>query len=185
MIAVQSEGRRHYLTGDTYSVKDRLRGAGCKWDPERRAWWTGKQETAEQLVAQLQSGAQATPPDDDQPQPQKQYVAGKATYKGRTYYIAGRVNRGRTHYDDQVDAVTSRDGSKMLLLFRDGSSQFWADRCSVEVLKSYDRPQTIVGLQRYAEQIRANGGAHPNACPNCGSTSCSTAYGRPGLCDED
>lgn len=53
MISIQSEGRRHYLVGDTYALRDALRDAGAKWDPDHRAWWTGKKEVAEALVARL------------------------------------------------------------------------------------------------------------------------------------
>lgn len=58
-ITIQSEGRRHYLIGDTYPIKNAIRGAGCNWDRDRGAWWTGKREVAEQLVAGVQSGAVA------------------------------------------------------------------------------------------------------------------------------
>lgn len=56
-ITIQSEGRRHYLTGDTYPIKTAIRNAGCNWDRDRGAWWTGKREVAEGLIAGLQSGA--------------------------------------------------------------------------------------------------------------------------------
>lgn len=56
-ITIQSEGRRHYLVGDTYPIKSAIRDAGCKWDRERGAWWTGRRETAESLVSRVQSGA--------------------------------------------------------------------------------------------------------------------------------
>ncbi len=56
-ITIQSEGRRHYLVGDTYPIKNAIRGAGCNWDRDRGAWWTGKREVAEQLVAGVASGA--------------------------------------------------------------------------------------------------------------------------------
>lgn len=56
-ITIQSEGRRHYLTGNTYPIKDAIRSAGCKWDRDRGAWWTGKREVAEALVSGATSGA--------------------------------------------------------------------------------------------------------------------------------
>ncbi len=56
-ISITSEGRRHYLVGDTYPIKGAIRSAGCKWDPERKAWWTGKRETAESIVASVATGA--------------------------------------------------------------------------------------------------------------------------------
>lgn len=56
-ITIQSEGRRHYLVGDTYPIRSAIRNAGCKWDSDRRAWWTGKLETAQKLVGKVASGA--------------------------------------------------------------------------------------------------------------------------------
>lgn len=56
-ITIQSEGRRHYLIGDTYPIRAAARTAGCKWDPDRRAWWSGKRETAERLVSGVAAGS--------------------------------------------------------------------------------------------------------------------------------
>src|SRR5690606_26519871 len=56
-ITIKSEGRRHYLVGDTYPVKGAIRDAGCKWDRDRGAWWTGKRDVAEAIVASVKSGA--------------------------------------------------------------------------------------------------------------------------------
>jgi hypothetical protein len=151
-ISVQVEGRRAYIVGNTYPVRDAIRAAGAHWDGERKAWWTGKKEEAEQLIARLNQSAAAqskTPRDG-----LNSVVAGRAEYKGKTYYIAGRVNRG----DDSVSAVTTQDGAKILLYFRDGSSQFWAARAEVSIVKHYDRPQTIRDLKEYAERAKQGGG---------------------------
>jgi hypothetical protein len=180
-ITIQSEGRRHYLIGNTYPLKDQIRGAGCKWDGDRKAWWTGKRDVAEQLAGAAAGSASTETTPSSEPKRDAPgdagIVAGKATYKGKSYYVAGRIDRGRTHYDDRVEAVSSRDGSRLLLLFRDGSSQFWADRAGVQVVKSYDRPQTIGRLKRFADeakQARAQGNddgipdGRRYECPECG-----------------
>ena len=196
-ISIDQQGRRFYLRGNTYPLKDQLRGAGCKWDPDTKCWYTGKRELAEQCAqgiiptpvassdpstASLESmqnaddwtsaaAATTTAPGDDA------IVAGRATYKGQTYYIAGRVDRGPTHYDDHVQAVTTRDGAKTLLYSRDGKLKFWAVRELVSVTKSYDRPQTIGKMRRFAEkakEARAQGYADGIAegqryeCSECG-----------------
>src|SRR5690606_3647419 len=97
-------------------------------------------------------------PGSDRPAPGRdQVVAGTATYKGRTYYVAGKIDRGRTHWDDSVDAVTTRDGSKYLLCFRDGSKSFWAARAEVQLLKVYRKPQTIGRPLDFAEEATAAG----------------------------
>lgn len=161
MVRIESEGRRHYLVGDTYAVRDRIRALGAHWDAGRKAWWTGKRDQAEALVAQL-NAAPAPAASEARPEPQapgmSAIVAGRATYKGRTYYIAGRRERGRTAYDDTVEAIRSRDGSRVLLYFRDGSRQFWAPTAEVQVLRTYERPQTIQGLRDYAERAQQGGG---------------------------
>lgn len=190
-IKIVSEGRRHYITGNTYPIKDQLRSAGAKWDAERKAWWTGKREVAEQFVSASVGVVHQDAPERPAAAPsngapgESATVAGKATYKGRTYYIAGRVARGRTSWDDRVDAVTSRDGSRVLLYFRDGSSQFWASRADVQIGKVYDRPQTIARLQAFAAEARAAGGADAaiadraeksGRCRGCGGALVSAAH---------
>lgn len=60
-ITIETRGRRHYLIGDTFPIKGAIKSAGCKWDPDAKAWYTGKRETADALVAQVAAGAvQAT-----------------------------------------------------------------------------------------------------------------------------
>jgi hypothetical protein len=112
-------------------------------------------------------------------------VAGRAQYRGRPCYIAGRIRRGRTRWEDEVVTVQSQDGSRVLCYSPDGARQWWAPTAEVEVQRAYRRPQTIGGLMRFREEARRNGGVHPDACPQCGSLSCSAARGRGGLCDED
>ena len=158
-ITIESRGRRHYLRGDTYAVRDRLRAGGCKWDSDARCWYTGKRELADELAAELGGDAGAAPHGQQPRAPgEDATVAGRATYHGRSCYVAGRVRRGATRYDDTVDAITSRDGARMLMYSRDGGMQFWVARDEAEIVKSYVRPQTIGGLRRYAAEIRAAGG---------------------------
>lgn len=159
-IQIEQRGRRYYLIGDTYSVRDRIRSGGGKWDPEAKAWWTGKRDVAEQLVGQLAAepngSSQSPSQGNDRPAPgPDQIVAARATYKGTTYYVAGRVVRGHTRWDDTVSAISTRDGAKLLLCFRDGSKSFWASRDEVQVARAYQRPTTIKSLREYAERRKA------------------------------
>src|SRR3990167_10623125 len=183
-ITLQIEGRRTYIIGNTYPIRDRIKALGAHWDGDRRAWWTSKRAEAEQLVAQLNEQPPEQPAaqnDSGSKAPrdgENSVVAGRATYKGKTYYVAGRAERGRTHYDDGVRALQTQDGAKFLLYFRDGSSQFWASRAEVQIVKSYDRPQTIAGLRRFMEQQKtaeANGEETCWACRKhctCGTSFC-------------
>lgn len=52
-ITTTKIGRRHYLQGNTYPVKDRIKAAGCNWDPERKQWWTAKEGVAQALLRRL------------------------------------------------------------------------------------------------------------------------------------
>ena len=58
-VNVTREGRRSYLTGSTYDIKDAIKSAGGHWDPDRRAWWIGDDDKARTLAAK----AAAAPPD--------------------------------------------------------------------------------------------------------------------------
>lgn len=169
-ITIEKQGRRHYVRNAPYAMKDALRNAGCKWDPEQKCWWTSKADVAEQFAGAVApagatgatgstggtgssggTGSGREAPGTDAT------VAARATYKGKTYYVAGRVNRGRTHWDDTVSQVQTRDGGKTLLYFRDGSSSFWAARQEVQIVKIYSKPTTIARLQEYAAEAKSAG----------------------------
>lgn len=185
MIQTQTEGRRTYVTGDTYPHREALRAAGAHWDGDRKAWWLGDAAKAEQLAADLGGANPAAREHESAGEPkapgESAVVAGKGDYKGKTYYLAGRIVRGRrSPYDDRVAAVESRDGAKVLLYSRDGSLQFWGARAAVTVTRRYDRPQTIGSLKSFAEGMR--NGTVP-VCRYCGSPSCDGARG--GHCEED
>lgn len=195
-ITLTQKGRRTYISGDTYQIRDKLRAAGAHWDADARAWWYSRAhaEQVEQIIKEADTAAETpdTPGDNA-------LVAGRVTYRGKTYYAAGRLIRGRTRWDDTVRAVRSRDGSRILLYYRDGARQFWADYSEVAWQKTYSSPQTIGGLRGYAEQARQAdtpgsgvyrcgqcGGIHhdtDDGCYMCGCPRCPGARG--GLCDED
>ena len=178
-ISIQTEGRRTYIAGNTYAVRDQIRAIGAHWDSGRKMWWTAKRAEAEALIARLGTIEQSTAPAAGQSNSKAprdgldSIVAGRVEYKGKTYYLAGRTERGRTHYDDQVGPVRTQDGAKYLLYFRDGSSQFWAAASEVKIVKGYDRPQTISGLKQFAaraKQDEADGvdnGWRGNGCSEC------------------
>jgi hypothetical protein len=193
-ITVDKQGRRHYLRGNTYPIRDRLREAGAKWDPEERCWWTGKAETAAELIQQA-ADTEAPRQQERKAPGMAATVAGRATYKGKSYYLAARVYR-QTAYDVDISLVETRDGAKILLYARDGSFQFWADRASVEIGKTYSTERTIRGLHKYAEQAKQAraagiercecGGFHDDTsdgCYLCGCPRCDGARG--GLCHHD
>lgn len=129
-VTLEKQGRRYYFRGDTYSVRDRLRSAGCKWDYAARAWYTGKQETADQLLRSLHEAPPladgATAP---APTPRAVDVAddtkilGKAEYKGRTYLLLWEG--------------TTRRGEAAKLASMDGKLVFWASAGDYRISKTY------------------------------------------------
>lgn len=152
--------------GNTFPIKSQISAAGGHFDGERRAWWTSKKEVAEKFAA-------CNPPSPSSNTPGgSAIVAGRATYKGKSYYVLGRVVRGRTQWDDTVNPIQTRDGNKMLLSFRDGSKSFWANTNAITVAKWYQKGKTIDALRRFAEQSRAQGGGIPHGrsyvCDECG-----------------
>jgi hypothetical protein len=56
-ITISKEGRRFYLVGNTYAIKDGLRSAGAHWDGDRKAWWTSKLDVAERFTGAQGVGA--------------------------------------------------------------------------------------------------------------------------------
>lgn len=161
MITIRHEGRRYYLDGAPYAARERLRAAGCRWDPDARAWWTGRRDLAESLVAELgEAPAEAGP---ERLAEDAREVIGRGTYQGRSCYVLGRVvQRGRTAYDrDEIAPVKSRDGGKVKLASRDGSRVWWAPVDEVSVDKRYQRLTSIRSLREYAERARAAGGYVP------------------------
>lgn len=160
-ITLKTEGRRTYFTGETYPHREAIRAIGAHWDADKKMWWTAKRSEAEALVASI--SAAAPPPGSNATTTQNAapgedaIVAGKAEYKGHTYYIAGRTVRGSTHWKDSVALVTSKDGGKILLYARDGSMQFWAVRSDVRITSEYSKPKSIRGLRDYAERLRKSG----------------------------
>jgi hypothetical protein len=171
MITVERIGRRSYLRGAPFEIRERLKAAGAKWDPDARAWWLGKDEAARALAAEaadakakeaVQGKKDALT--DDSP------VQGRATYKGRSYLL--------------VWSGTTARGQAAKLASMDGSLVFWAELSEVEVTKHYQareyrgrvQPMTLGRLtalrERYAKG-RAEGYAdgipagHRYRCEEC------------------
>lgn len=145
-LSIQLEGGRAYLLGNTYPHRDAIRAIGGHWDKGRKMWWTTEHEKARALVA----AAAGTPPMPPRTASGlNATVAGRVEYKGRNYYLAGRGQ------GVQIAPVLTRDATKYLLYFLDGSAQFWAACESVSIINSYHVAQTIQDVRVYA--LGANG----------------------------
>lgn len=150
-IDIVSEGRRHYITGNTYPVRDRIRSLGAHWDAERKAWWTGKRDEAEQLVAKLNEQATARCEQERREgiSLTDRVIRGRCKYKGKTYYILAHG----------ISQSSGRPYAK--LCSRDGSMVFWASAehmPTLRVIKEYDEPKSIQSLRDYAARAQQGGG---------------------------
>lgn len=131
VINIEQQGRRFYLRGDTYPLREQLRAAGANWDASARCWWTGSREKAEAIVV----SATGTTAVGGEPGDAKQgetladdsTVVGRGRYKGREYLV--------------VWTGTTRRGEVAKLAFLDGTNIFWASRAEVEVTKTYQARQ--------------------------------------------
>ena len=139
-MTIKKEGRRYYLIGNTYAIRDRLKAAGCHWDPGRRAWWTGDRAVAECFTDESESGAKANR-ESETVAPQTPII-GRAKYRDREYYVLW-------------EGWTRRGGRAAKLAFRDGSRVFWADGGEYSLIKRYDMPITFARLQELAAEYRA------------------------------
>lgn len=173
-IAIEKVGRRNYLVGNTFAIKDRIKAAGGHWDGEKRAWWVSNAEKALEIVGHPSS----TPSEDGEatkPSPggltDEDRIEGKATYKGKPYLLVW-------------EGITSR-GQAAKLAFTDGSKMFWASAGEYQVTKRYDareyrgRPEpmtfgTLKRLRAKFARARAEGNEDGIAkgqryeCPECG-----------------
>lgn len=110
-INLSREGRRTYIVGDTFRIKDDIKAAGGHWDADRRAWWLGDHAKAESLVA----GVKAAPP-----APVATYarigdgwgIRGKGLVVGASVTVEKRDGAKKT---EKVTAVVSTDADGTVL----------------------------------------------------------------------
>lgn len=172
-------GRRLYVqTAYGEPAVAALKSLGAHWDAEQKAWWISPKKRAE--VEEILVGAdrkedEAKERGDPIPKEDADDIrlVGKATYKGRTYYVR---------------AVT-RDGHRCRLVTLDQSLDFWAPltgegdlatitkRYEPREERSYGRPTgrythtTLGSIRSFIErQKRAEAQGLP-ACAECGKRS--------------
>lgn len=163
-IVIESEGRRHYLVGNTYPIKGAIKAAGCSWDPNRGAWWTGKREVAEQLLAGLASGAV---------QPVARWVklptgfgvlvpAGAAAEPGAKVRVSSR-DGGVKEVELAAVVETQADGARVFAV-------------------PPRKPVSTSGAPRRRSNWRACGypGCSPDGCDECDGEGMTSGFGRYG-----
>lgn len=157
-ITLQTVGRRVYLIGNTYPVKDQIKSGGGKWDADRKAWYVGVQRKAlaEELAGKAINGlaSQAQVERENGISTSARIIKGRAQYEGRAYYVlaVGHTAEGKRY---------------VKLAFRDGSRVFWARNPeAVTVRTTYETPTSIDSLRAYAEHRRAEDAGEAE-CPVC------------------
>jgi hypothetical protein len=153
-MPIEIRGTRAYVTGDTYPIRDRLKAVGCHWDSESRLWWIGKAKA--DAVAEIVTAHESKPQEPQayqQPTPQELErlpCAGKATYKGKQYYVVGQSDRtGKLHLTNLACSLS-----------------FWADASACQWLKRYnsvsrfqgrgmgsvEQSQTVLSIRRFIDK---------------------------------
>lgn len=150
-MTIEKIGRRFYITGNTYGAKNELKAAGCHWDADRRAWWTAKENVAERFGGRADEKDGSKGGESRQPKPEnpdRVEVIGKASYKGREYYVRWV---GRTRKGDYKARLTTLDAK----------IDFWAacaqpgyrpaadEAC---VIKTYQDARTLGSIRRFVDE---------------------------------
>lgn len=89
-ITIKTEGRRSYITGDTFPHRDALKDGGCHWDGEAKAWWIGSAAKAEALVAAIAAKPPVAPPASYAKIGEEWGIRGVALAKGATVTVRKR-----------------------------------------------------------------------------------------------
>lgn len=156
MITLERVGRRVYVAGDSYAVRDRLRAAGCHWDAERRQWWIGTAgaSAVEAIAADAAAAPAAAAP---RGVPDDARVSARVEVEGRRLYLIAR----------------SGDGRRLRVCSLDGSVDRWVDADAARVLRTYpprryrgrEEHTTIGSLRRFVARQREIEGAARSSSP--------------------
>jgi hypothetical protein len=116
-VTVEKIGRRHYLTGDTYAHKDAIRDAGCKWDPDQRAWWTGNAAVADTLAGKINALPASAGPLRGSPTMLRDGSWGVRVFSGRVAVgsVVSVVARGGKSWDAIVSHIERLDGDTTIV----------------------------------------------------------------------
>ncbi len=140
-MAILEVGKRLYVTGNTYAIKDQLKSIGCHWDADRKQWWIGKAKQADlqKIVdgnsgASQSSGGYVAPTAEELSQ---KPCSGQVEYKGRKYYVVGQSSKT----------------SKLLLTVLDCSISFWAAQSDCRWVKRYEARERTYNYGRYTETV--------------------------------
>lgn len=163
MTEIERQGRRYYFRGAPFSARGTFKCGGCHWDANERAWWTGKKDVADELLAELMK-QESEPPKPETVDKEREVLRGRAQYKGKTYYllVSGTKDDGR-----QYAKLCSRDGSMV----------FWVkDFGQFEIVSTYRSLKSIADLEAYAARRKREAAGGRCECWCHRSDRC-TCYG--------
>lgn len=175
-IQIEKQGRRYYITGNTYPIKDKIRAAGCKFDGDRKAWWTGKKDVAEEIVSRLSDEVAQLAKERSESRDRKDAQGLDTEVQGRASYHSPRSGKTSSMY--VIWEGTTRKGDRRAkLCSRDGSFTFWAKEGTYTITKTYQARKSLREIKAYAEYVRGrdSGEVECRTCERwctCGSSFC-------------
>lgn len=128
-LTLDHQGRRVYLRGNTFPIKDQIRAQGGRWDADKKAWWVGAgKETSFSDI--LNVPAQPANEGGSEKVSDDTKIRGKVSYKGKTYFLI----------------CSSRDGGSHKVCTLDGNLCFWTNADNrAEVVKQYGKARRFRG----------------------------------------
>ena len=173
-ITLHKEGRRFYIQGLPYDLRQLAKNEGCKWDPARRMWWSGREEVARSVMERAIARLSEKRERGDTVDPSEKAIFGIAYYKGRKYPVLWHG--------------TTRSGEyRAKLAFWDGSKVFWTKE-PFELAASWSTPKSLEDLRgsgprrksKYPASVPASHGRSYRRAPRCGCTDpyCDCYTGR-------
>lgn len=158
MIELRTEGRKTFFVGDTYPIRDKLSRFGCRFDNVKRMWWIHDQDVAVEILRDLRLPVQFAQSNEVQKIVDDTIIAGRVVYKGKMYFLAGFVRRGRMHRGDKVIPVETRDRNKFLLVYQDGTEKFWVRKEFVTVIKLYTKMVLLGEIKEARKTLHSESG---------------------------
>lgn len=156
-VTIEKTGRRYYLIGNTFAIKDAIKDAGGHFDGERKAWWLSNAAEAERLITEASDKSRDTVKAKNEAgiSTDDECIIGRVEYNSKNYYLL---------YDGHKDGKKIRK-----LAFTDGSKVFWPkDADNVTIKSKYQNKRSIDDLRAFAEKAKSG---QAGTCDNCGSTS--------------
>lgn len=160
---LEKVGRRYYVRGDSYSLKDTLKENGCKWDATERAWYTANKEAAEAILAIFENAGDKKGERVEVTEGMATEVCGRLQYKGAAYYYSWE---GQTKSGDRKAKAVTMDGTK----------SFWVTYPDYQVTAAYKNKRTIQNLKDYAEKKKAQAKNYDPENPNTWSREQKKEY---------